>query len=589
MSQRKLKGMGASVGIAVGNVFLLDRRRIQIPKYHISPDGLQDELSRLHRAIAAADEQFQKLKEKWDAQENALPHGGILEAYRLILHDEYLLLPTCERIEKEYLNAEWAFQKTLEDIKRRFDQIGVEHFRERRSDVGFVGDQVLQNLMGKEPSKPPQPPKHAIVVAHELSPTDLLQMQHKSIAGIITATGGRTSHMVILARAFQLPVVLGLGDAIDQLGALDLVIMDGSTGEVFLDPPESLVHQYQATIDTETTQFKLLTKNRDEPAETKDHKQMRLLANIEFHEEIPIALAFGASGVGLYRTEFLFLDRTSDPSEEEHFLYTKEVLLQLGNKPATFRTFDLGTDKLPPFLSSRIGMLPFTSELNPALGLRSLRLCLRERKLFKTQLRGLLRASIYGDMRLMFPMISGISDLREAKAVLEECKDELWKEGLPFRSDLPVGIMIEMPSAVMVADHLAKEASFFSIGTNDLIQYTLALDRTNESVEMLHDPLHPAILRMIKRTVDAGHLENRSVSLCGEMAGNPLMTGLLLGLGLDELSMSPASLPKIKQIIQQSSLADADALAKKALQLCEGRLIEQLIQENMAAALSVEG
>ncbi len=582
MKPDQIQGIGASPGLAVGTAFFVDRRRLQIPKYHIALEQIEEEILRLKQAILLADNQFEQLKTKFDPKGSNLTHIGILEAYRLILHDEHVLLPTYERIQKELLNAEWALQKTMEDLKRRFDAIGIEHLRERRSDIGFVGEQVLHNLLGKEPDKPVQPPPQSIVVAYELSPSDLVSLHQQQVLAVITATGGRTSHMVILARAFQIPVVVGIGETIDQLGTGDLLIVDGSTGKILCAPSPELVQMYQTQIDNQHAQFEMLKKNKDKQAETLDHHRLQLVANIEFHEEVSLALQFGAQGIGLYRTEFLFLDRTTDPTEEEHFLYTKEVLLQLGNRPATFRTFDLGTDKLPPFLTGRLGMIPFSSELNPALGLRSLRLCLREKTLFKTQLRGLLRASVYGDMRLMLPMVSGLNDVREAKAMLEECKEELEKQGIPYRKNLSLGIMIEMPSAVIVADHLAKEVDFFSIGTNDLVQYTLALDRANEHVEALYDPLHPAIIRMIRMTVEQGHKYKRKVSLCGEMAGNPMFVPLLLGLGLDELSMNPASIPQAKHIINQVTFKEATALAEQALQLDDGKEIELLLKEAMS-------
>ena len=445
----------------------------------------------------------------------------------------------------------------------------------------FVGEQVLRNLIDTSEAPPMQPPHGAVVVAHDLSPADTVHLHRSSVAAIITDAGGRTSHTSILAQAFSIPAVVGLENITAAVGQGDLLIVDGNRGEVIVNPSPEQVTAYQQQARSQHARIEALLRDRNEPAVTRDDVRVRLLANIELPDEVPSALDYGAEGIGLYRTEFLFIDRDDFPREEEHFMHARGVLRRMSPFPVTFRTFDLGVDKVAPFLSRLPGLHQLTAEPNPALGLRSLRLCLRERAFFKAQLRGLLRASIHGNMRLMFPMISGVVELREAKAVLAECQAELTREGIPFAKDIPVGIMIEMPSAVMVADHLAKEADFLSIGTNDLIQYSLALDRLNEHVGYLYQPLHPAVLRMIRQTVDAGHACGRSVGICGEMAGEPLFAMVLLGLQLDNLSMNAASLPLVKRVLRSATATAARALAQHVLTLDCSEQVEATVRESM--------
>ncbi len=589
-------GIAAASGIAVGRAFVIDRQRIKIRKRHIAAEEIAAELVRLDEAVARADLQLERLKRK--LKESDEEHTGvILEAYQLILHDEHLINPTRRRIRDEKMNAEWALHKTVEEIQQRFDAIDIEYFRERRSDVQFVGEQIQRNLQEQGHSgneSQIQPPRGAVVVAHDLSPADTVHLHRNSVAAIVTDAGGRTSHSSILAQAFGIPAVVGLENITDAIGSGDLLIVDGSRGEVILCPSPEIVEDYRFKAKTQHARIEALLRDRDAPAETVDHVRLGMLANIELPDEVPYALDYGAEGIGLYRTEFLFLDREDFPREEEHFMHARGVLRRVAPFPATFRTFDLGVDKIAPFLakfhsgpSHVSGALPKdNSEPNPALGLRSLRLCLRERAFFKAQLRGLLRASIHGRMRLMFPMVSGIKELREAKAVVEECKAELRHEGIPFADDIPIGIMIEMPSAVMVADHLAKESDFLSIGTNDLIQYSLALDRLNEHVGYLYEPLHPAVLRMVRHVVQAGHAAGKRVAMCGEMASDPLFTLVLLGLNLDDLSMNAAAVPLVKRVIRQSNAAEASKLVEHALTLPCAQDIEATVREYARQHLS---
>lgn len=579
-------GIAAAPGIAVGRAFVLDRQRVRIPKRHIAAEQVAAELVRLDEAMTRADLQLERLKRKLKETDEG-DHFVILEAHQLILHDEHLIGPTRRRIRDDKVNAEWALRKTVEEIKQRFGSLDHEYFRERQSDVDFVGEQVLRNLLESGDAPQLSSLAHgAVVVAHDLSPADTVHLHKSSVAAIVTDAGGRTSHTVILAQAFGIPAVVGLDNITESIGTGDLLIVDGARGEVILCPTPEQVDGYRSKARTQHQRIEALLRDRDQPAETRDHARVRLLANVELPDEVPHALDYGAEGIGLYRTEFLFLDREDFPREEEHFMNARGVLRRVAPFPATFRTFDLGVDKVAPFLSRMHGphFAGAGVEPNPALGLRSLRLCFKERSFFKSQLRGLLRASVHGKMRLMFPMVSGVEELREAKALLEECKVELRREGVPFSEDIPVGIMVEMPSAVMVADHLAKEADFLSIGTNDLIQYTLALDRLNEHVGYLYQPLHPAVLRMVKHTVDAGHAAGRRVAMCGEMAGEPLFALVLLGLRLDDLSMNAATLPLVKRVLRSATLAEAEELAAHVLTLPSAEEVERAVRAHMTAA-----
>jgi len=567
-----MRGLQASPGVAVGRAFLIDRRQVKTPKRHIEESDVAAEIARFEAALDASDAQLERVKKKL-AEREGEDHFQILEAHQLILQDEHLVDPTRQRIRDERINAEWALRRTVEEIKQIFDAIEEGYFRERRSDVDFVGERILRNLLGVDPT-PSTPPPGAIIVAHDLSPADTAHLHRASCAAFLTDVGGKTSHSAILARAFEIPSVVGLERITEEVGSDDWLIVDGMRGEVIIRPTEEQMEEYRQRALKHQSYVQGLLRNRDQPAQTREGARMRLYANIELVDELRNALDHGAEGIGLYRTEFLYLNRPDLPSEEEHFLHARNVLRRLHPRPATFRTFDLGGDKVAPFLE--------LEEENPALGLRSIRLCLRERGLFKTQLRGLLRASTAGKMRIMFPMISGVDELRQARAVLEEARAELIASGTEVSSDLEIGVMVEMPSAVMVADQLAREVSFLSIGTNDLIQYALAIDRVNEHVGYLYHPLHPAILRMVRWTVDAAHAAGIRVGMCGEMAGVPLYTAVLLGLGLDELSMNATAIPAVKAVLRGARLEDCQRLAEAALALPTASEVEHLVEKKMS-------
>ncbi len=552
-------GIAACQGIAIGRAYIVDRRQLKVPKRHIDKDEVEGEIERFTRAIEASGRQLEKIKQKIEEREK--DHYAIITAHQLILRDDHVIGAATQHIREEFINAEWALRRSVEQIKSVFDAVEDDYFRERRSDVDFVGERVLRNLLGRDSRV--TPPPDAIVIAHDLSPADTAVLYRAAVAGIATDVGGKTSHTAIIARGYSTPAVVGTEDLTNHVGRDDLVIVDGTEGVVIINPDPETVTQYRERGRLEIAAGIARLSRSAEPAVTRDGVQVELLANLDHLNEASVAVSYGADGVGLCRTEYHFMASEELPSEQDHFAYATDVMKAMGSRPVTFRTLDLGADKI-----SEQHMEPH-DEANPALGLRSLRLCLTDsmRPVFRSQLRGLLRASAHGQMRLMFPMISGLEELRAAKDFLADVQGELRSEGVAFDEDLPVGIMIEMPSAALVADHLAKYVDFFSIGTNDLIQYTIAVDRMNELVSYLYAPLHPALLRLIQSVVVAAKDRGIPVSICGEMAGDPLVAPVLLGLGLRTLSMHAVAMPDVKDAICCARVEDVEALAKQVLQL----------------------
>lgn len=573
------RGIPAAPGIAVGRAFLVDRRQMKVPKRHLRVEEIDMEVARFRAALQTSDEQFERLKQKIAEREEE-EHYNIIAAHQLILHDEHLVDEALAYIREKQINAEWALRKTVEHIKGVFDSIEDDYFRERRSDVDFVGERVMRNLLGHADA-PPMPPPDAIVVAHDLSPADTIQLTRAAIAGFVTDGGGKTSHTAILARAHELPAVVGLEDITTAITADELIIVDGTRGMVIVNPMPQTVAHYRGRARREAALGEQLLENRDLPAETLDGTRVKLLANVDFPEEVPGAVNHGALGIGLFRTEFLFMMGEAPPSEEEHYQHAMSVLESLDGRVATFRTFDLGADKLSKLLPDH------GPEANPNLGLRSIRLSMTKAVYpwFLDQLRGLLRAAAHGPLRIMFPMISGLMELRTARDALEEAKRQLADAGATFAPAVEIGVMIETPSAAVVADLIGSEVDFLSIGTNDLIQYTLAVDRVNEHVAYLYEPFHPAILRLIKSVTDAGRQLGIPVSLCGEMAGDPAIAPLLVGLGLEELSMNAVSIPEVKSVIRRQKMAELEALAHEVLGLPTGIDVKARVHDALAPHL----
>jgi phosphotransferase system enzyme I (PtsI) len=567
------KGIDASPGICVGHVLLTDRRRYHIPKTHVSDEQIAGEMERFQDALRQSINELKIIRGKLSTKKGREPKA-IIEAHLLIMQDEMLIGGTESVIRKEAVNAEWALQKTINQIRKIFDAVEDDYFKERRSDVEFVGRRIMNNLMGHETHM--KLPEYAIsvVVARELSPADTAGLNRDQVAGIITEVGGKASHTSIIARSLKLPAVVGVEGILSRVGSGDRVIVDGYRGEVVLHPSERAVAGALDRSRGLRDRTAELMAELDQPAVTLDNHRITLSANVEMVEELPAALHYGAEAVGLFRTEFLFMGRRP-PSEGFQRSCYKKILKQVADRSVTIRTLDIGGDKHHPFLHAE-------PETNPALGLRSIRLTLRSRPLFLTQLRALLRASVEGRLRILFPMISCLRELKDARDALEEAKAQLRAKGQAYDKKVEVGMMIEVPSAAFMSDAFATEVDFFSIGTNDLIQYTLAVDRQNEQVAYLFNPLHVSVLRLIKRVIDNAHKAGIPVAMCGEMAGDPLYLHVLMGLGLDEISMNLPALPYARHLVRASRLKDARQLARDVLKITDSESIGRMVREHMA-------
>ncbi len=572
-----LQGIGASPGVAVGHAFVLDAKRVRTPKVKLKADEVDSEALRFKTAVDLSDRQLQDLKERLFSESDRTQgqdHALILEAHRMMLHDPMFLVEVTRLIKDEAINAEWAVRRVAKRLKHQFDNLEDEYFRERRADVDFVADRVVRNLLGQAVDEEVQVPTDAVIIAHEISPADAAMLVKTGrIAAFVTDLGGQTSHTAIVARAREVPAVVGAIRASEHVRTGDVVAVDGTRGMVLINPTEQQLALFRETMRRHLAVEATALRTAELRAVTLDGVEVHLNGNIEFPEEIPSLLAHGAEGIGLYRTEFLFLNRPLPPTEEEHYLAYREVLLAMGNRPVTIRTLDLGGDKVP---GKKI-----EKETNPAMGLRAIRYCLQHREMFRVQLRALLRASAHGNMRIMFPLISGLSELREARSELEHCRSELGRSGHPVGKRMPIGIMVETPSAALIADRLAQEADFFSVGTNDLIQYSLAIDRQNRDVAYLYKPLHLAVLRSLQSIVNAAKAARIPVAMCGEMAGDPSFTLVLLALGFDELSMTAGQVSSVKGIVRRVSRSDAVELLNKAMEFSTAEEIERFVRAEM--------
>lgn len=593
MSEVTFRGLGVAPGLAIGTVHLVDRRRVKVPRYHLSEEDRGQEVRRFDRAVSAAGAQIEDLRTR--ATEANLPQvETLLSAHAMILQDEELVGTARRRIEDEGKNAEWALKDTLRDLKRLFDRLEQDFFKERRSDVDIVGDRLLRILTGERTDPLDGMPEGAVVVAHDLSPGDTVALARKKVLAFVTETGGRTSHTAIMARALNVPSVLGVQGVLDRSGAGDDIIVDGRTGEVILQPDEALVARYRGMQRRRLEELRALLGDRDLPSETKDGTAIGLLGNIEVSQEIDIVTSHGGQGVGLYRTEFLHLERPDAKDHLDHFEVYRSMAEQLEGRPLTIRTLDVGGDKKglvpgrPERSPSRTGATPLpvappdNEGLNPALGLRGIRLSLRERGPFREQLKGILLASATGPIRLMVPFVSTIEEVREVRAEIEAVQEDLTNEGRAFDQQIQVGVMVETPAAALMADALAEVCDFFAIGTNDLIQYTLAADRGDDEVAYLYRPAHPALIRLIGNVVEAATARGTAVSVCGEMAADPFYTPLLLGLGVRTLSMNPASIPVVKRMVRRLSLDACEAFAKEARALASSDEVERALAQHLS-------
>ena len=567
-----LKGIGASPGIAIGKVFLVDRDHLELSHYNIATnEEIEKEIERFKGAIAAS--RAQLLKAKKDINKKKFKEAQyIIDTHILLLQDKFLMENTIKAIKHEKIDAALALKKTIDGLRKHLANINDEYMQERTSDIDYIEQRILRNLAGIKSDIITASKEKIIIAANDLSPADTVNLNVNEVLGFTLDCGGRTSHTAIIARALKIPAVVGLKDITSRVKTGDTMIIDGIHGVVIINPTPDKFLQYSQQ-KSQYDEFEMgLLKYRDLPAETCDGFRIKLLANIEIMEELPSVIDYGAEGIGLYRTEFLFLNRKDLPSEKEQFEIYKKVTETISPNPVTIRTLDIGGDK---FMSQ----IDFAEEINPVMGLRAIRFCLKEIAIFKTQLRAILRASAYGKVRILFPMISGIEEVWQTKKILDEVKKELQAEMKTFDPDIEIGIMVEVPSAGTIADLLAKEVNFFSIGTNDLIQYTLAIDRVNEQVSYLYEPLHPAVLRLIRNIINAAHSNGLTVAMCGEMAGEPFYIPILLGLGIDELSMNVMALPRVKRILRSLHYKESKSITDDVFKLSTAQEIEKLLKK----------
>ncbi|MCD6264901.1 MAG: phosphoenolpyruvate--protein phosphotransferase [Deltaproteobacteria bacterium] len=579
--EMKMKGFPVSPGITIGKAHHLNRSRMTVfYRKLVNKKEVEREIDRFKHAVDMAKEQIKKFKS--NIPEQVKGYAFVLDTHLMILGDSLIFDSTIQRIQKEKVNAEWALKQSVNTIHKLFKKVEDEYIGRRMDDVDSVSERVLSNLAGVDLDSLTEIKKEVIIVAHVLSPCDIVEIDVNHVRGILTDVGGRTSHMAIMSEALEIPVIVGLESATDIIIDGDLLIVDGNTGEVIVNPDPDTIITYEDRKKRYYRYKSAIDRVRHLPAETPDGYKITIKANIEFLAETRAAIENGAEGVGLYRTEYLYMIKKDFPDEETLFDDYSQIAKMVAPNTVTIRTLDIASDKM---MASDSYMMETTRENNPALGLRSIRLCLKERNVFQTQLRAILRASVYGNFRLIFPMISGLGQFLEAKRVLKSVMRTLDREGIEYNREIPIGILIEIPSATSIADILARHADFFSIGTNDLIQYALAIDRDNEHVAHLYEPFHPAVLRMIHQVVEAGNNEGIDVSLCGEIAGDPLAILILLSLGLEEFSMNIGSIPLIKKIIRMLPLRAVRDQFKGILQLPTSEKVESFVLKQAQSLL----
>ena len=566
-----MKGIGASPGIVIGKALIKRDPEIEIHKKAIQ--NVEIELKRLKDAREKSKKDIEKLYEH-TLKEIGEKEAQIFEAHKMLIEDPEYFGSIENSIKDNKVNAEWALKEITDNFISIFESMDNEYMKERAVDIKDVSSRVIKALMGVKSTDLSALNEEVIIVAEDLTPSDTAQMDKGKVLGFITEIGGRTSHSAIMARTLEVPAVVGLGlDTITKnINDSETIILDGEEGIVIINPTEDEMRNYKRKREQYEQFKKELTYLIGVKSITKDGVEVELAANIGTPKDVDGVIRNDGQGVGLYRTEFLYMDRDRLPSEEEQYQAYKEVAERLEGKPVVIRTLDIGGDKELPYLN-----LP--KEMNPFLGYRAIRLCLDRKDIFKTQLRALLKASAYGNIKIMFPMISSIEEVREAKAVLNETKEELRNEETPFKEEIEVGIMVEIPAVAVMSDLFAREVDFFSIGTNDLLQYTTAIDRGNQQISYLYNQFHPALLRLIKQTIENGHKEGIWVGMCGEVAGDPKMIPLLIGMGLDEFSMSPISILKARWIIQNISQKEMKVMVKKAINLPTAKDVEKFIDE----------
>ena len=568
-----MKGIAVSKGVAIGKAYLLDSSKFCIIKHQLNELEAEKEIVRFREAIEKTKLQMTEIKKR--AKKVSDKYAVILDTYSLLLDDDILVNDTIENIKKHKTNAEWALTQTLNNFLKLFDNINDEYLKGKKDDLDLLVQTILKNLIGHSQESLSEIQEPVIIVTHSLSPSDTIMMSKNFVKGMATEAGGKTSHIGIFAAALGIPAITGIKGLTSSINSGDQIIVDGIDGEVIIKPPSEILQHYAKKQENYRKYEERLLANIHQPAETLDGHQVKLLANIESNQEVKTLYKFGAEGVGLYRTEFLYLAASPLPGERELYENFKSVVHEMDSKPVVIRTLDIGMDK-------QFGNVINNDEDNPALGLRGIRLSLVNPQLLTEQIKGILRASFYGDVKILYPMISSVTEIIQANKILEDAKNDLRKDQIPFNEEIEVGAMIETPAAAICIDHILKEVDFISIGTNDLIQYLLAVDRINENVAHLYQPFHPSVLRTLKNIIQSAENAGIKVSICGELGGDPMATMLLLGLGkLDDLSMEPHSIPKVKKIIRTIRLDEARQLADDVLEMSSPEEITSFITNEM--------
>jgi phosphotransferase system enzyme I (PtsI) len=565
-----LTGINASPGICIGKAYLVDREGVDVIKrYHILKPGLQNETNRFKKAVKQAKSELNDIIS--NTPEGLRQHSDILNSHMVLMEDKMLFDRTIETIGKEMVNAEWALKKVVSKVRSMFQDISDPYLKDRAIDVDHVSERIMLHLAGVNSVNIADIDKRVILVAQDLSPAQTSQINLERIKGFVTVRGGVTSHTSIIARTLGIPAVQGVANATTQIHTDDIIIVDGSVGSVIINPSEQTLVSYEERQERFESFRASIARISHRPAETLDGLRIRVMGNIEQPEQVVSVMDNGGEGIGLYRTEFQYLSRAGFPDEDELFDKYRDVVEVMPSAPVTIRTLDINGDKAVH--NSTL------MECNPVLGLRAIRYCLQRPEIFQTQLRAILRAAAFGDVRILFPMISTYDELMASKKILAQAMESLDKSGIEFNRDIAVGVMIEVPSLAIMADMIAPEVDFFSIGTNDLIQYSMAVDRTNKEVAHLYNPLHPAILRMLKFVSDAAKDHNIELFMCGEMAGDPFNLPILMGLGIDELSMNPQSIPMAKNVIRSLSAAETRPFLENVLMQTTAGDVENLVRD----------
>lgn len=574
MTGKRFSGIAASPGVALGAAYLLDRRQVRVPRHHVEGQGVEAEVARLEAAVRTASEQLDELKTRYLGA--AADHHEILEAHGMMLKDKALLRDTAQLIREEGINAEWAVSKAITSIRALFDQVPDAYLRERRGDVDFIGQRLLRTLRGEvsDLNDIARLDAGVVVIAHDLSPIDTALLARHKILAFVTEVGGKTSHTSIVARSLEIPAVVGCHGVFDAVGNSDMVLVDGTAGVMWLHPSVEQERWSKKRAQVLRREKLELLEAKALPAVTLDNHRITVAGNVELPHEVDAVVDHGGEAIGLYRTEFMFVGREVPPTADEHFLAYSQMISRMRDRPVTIRTMDLGGDKIVNGQTE--------PEANPALGLRGIRLSLSRADLFEPQISGLLRAATLGDVRILLPMISDVGELARSKELIADVAAKLRAQGISYNAHVSVGIMLEVPSAVFMARELALACDFFAIGTNDLVQYILAADRNNDRVDYLYRPLHPAVLRALKLVCEAAEAARIPVTLCGEMAGEEQNTPLLLALGLSQISMHAAAIPRIKRLVRELALSDCQELLADVLTLATDKQVHEMVSRFMA-------